>query len=50
MNEREQLEQAIATLEAQRSSLGDEAVDSALVGLRQKLEALKRDEGTTRDP
>jgi len=40
MTEREQLEQAIAALEAQRSVLGDEAVDAALVGPKQRLQAL----------
>ena len=39
MSEREQLEQAIAHLEGQRSTLGDAAVDAALAGLRQKLAA-----------
>ena len=40
MSEREQLEQAIAALQAQRATLGDAAVDAALAGLRQKLAAL----------
>jgi len=44
MTEREQLEQAIATLEAQRSRLGDAAVESSLAGLRQKLDELRRTE------
>ena len=39
MTEREQLEQAIAHLEAQRATLGDVPVDAALAGLRQKLAA-----------
>jgi class 3 adenylate cyclase len=43
MTEREQLEQAITALEAQRASLGDAAVDAALAGLRQKLAALETD-------
>ena len=37
MSEREDLEQAIATVEAQRATLGDAAVDSVLAGLRRKL-------------
>jgi class 3 adenylate cyclase/tetratricopeptide (TPR) repeat protein len=41
MSEREDLEQAIATVEAQRASLGDAAVDAVLVGLRQKLAELE---------
>ncbi len=40
MNEREQLERAIAALETQRATLGDVAVDVAQAGLRQKLAAL----------
>jgi class 3 adenylate cyclase/predicted ATPase len=43
MSEREQLEQAIAALEAQRSSLGDEVVDAALGPMREKLVALQGD-------
>ncbi|MGC9396593.1 MAG: ATP-binding protein [Anaerolineae bacterium] len=40
--EREQLEQAIAVLEAQRATLGDAATDAALVGIRRRLQALDR--------
>ncbi len=47
MTEREQLEQAIAHLDAQRAMLGDAAVDAALVGLRQKLAALEQIEEPT---
>lgn len=41
MPEREQLEQAIATLEAQRAILGDSVVDISLTALRQQLAALE---------
>jgi predicted ATPase/class 3 adenylate cyclase len=41
MPEREQLEQAIATLEAQRAILGDAVVDISLTALRQQLAALE---------
>jgi class 3 adenylate cyclase/tetratricopeptide (TPR) repeat protein len=41
MTEREQLEEAIAHLEAQRESLGDEVVEAALAPLREKLSALE---------
>lgn len=40
MNEREQLEQAIAALERQRTVLGDAVVDASLAALREKLAAL----------
>ena len=40
--EREQLEQAIAVLEAQRATLGDAATDAALAGIRRRLQALDR--------
>ncbi len=40
MSEREDLEQAIATVEAQRSALGDAAVDSVLQELRRQLATL----------
>jgi ABC-type oligopeptide transport system substrate-binding subunit/class 3 adenylate cyclase len=40
MTERERLEQAIAALEAQRESLGDETVDAALGPLHRQLAAL----------
>ena len=41
MNEREQLEQAITALEAQRALLGDAVVNTALAPLREKLTALQ---------
>jgi len=41
MNEQEQLEHAIAALEAQRSLLGDSVVDAALASMRQRLVALR---------
>jgi class 3 adenylate cyclase/predicted ATPase len=41
MNEREQLEQAITALEAQRTFLGDAVVDAALGPMREKLAALQ---------
>ena len=44
MNEREQLEHAIATLEAQRAILGDAVVDAALGPMRGKLAALQAQE------
>src|SRR3989304_695223 len=40
MSEQEQLEQAIAALEAQRAILGDAVVSTALAPLREKLAAL----------
>ena len=40
MEKREDLEQAIQELETKRVSLGDAAVDAALVGLYLKLSAL----------
>jgi len=40
MNEREQLEQAIAALEAQRAVLGDAVVEPMLAAAREKLAAL----------
>jgi class 3 adenylate cyclase/tetratricopeptide (TPR) repeat protein len=43
--EREQLERAIAHLEAQRAVLGNAAVEAALAGLRQKLATLGQGEG-----
>jgi class 3 adenylate cyclase/tetratricopeptide (TPR) repeat protein len=42
MSESDQLEKAIAALEAQRASLGDEVVDAALAPLRQKLATLEK--------
>jgi len=41
MTEREQLEQAIAALEAQRAILGDAVVDAALGSMRQQLAELE---------
>ena len=41
MTEREQLEQAIAQLEAQRAILGDSVVDASTAALREKLAALE---------
>ncbi|MCW5853429.1 MAG: AAA family ATPase, partial [Anaerolineae bacterium] len=41
MTETEQLEQAIAALEAQRAILGDAVVNTALAPMREKLAALK---------
>lgn len=40
MSEREELEQAISALEAQRATLGDVVVDASLSALREKLAAL----------
>src|SRR5215510_7131385 len=40
MTEREQLEQSISALEAQRAVLGDAVVDSSIAALREKLAAL----------
>src|SRR5574337_853260 len=40
MTEREQLEQAIAALEAQRDTLGSAVVETALIPLREKLAVL----------
>jgi ABC-type oligopeptide transport system substrate-binding subunit/class 3 adenylate cyclase len=44
MVEREQLERAIATLEAQRATLGDAVVEAALASMRERLAALERAE------
>jgi adenylate cyclase len=44
MINREQLEQAIAALEAQRASLGDAVIDAAIAPMREKLAALARAE------
>ena len=41
MTEHEQLEHAIAALEAQRAILGDSVVDAALAPMREKLMALQ---------
>ncbi|MBA3532702.1 MAG: AAA family ATPase [Ardenticatenales bacterium] len=43
MNEREQLEQAIAALEAQRAMLGDAVVDAALGSMRATLATLQQE-------
>ena len=40
VNEREQLQQAMAALEAQRAALGDAVVETALAPLRERLTAL----------
>ncbi len=42
MTERERLERAIAALEAQRTTLGDEVVETALALLRERLATLER--------
>ncbi|MGD9405241.1 MAG: adenylate/guanylate cyclase domain-containing protein, partial [Anaerolineae bacterium] len=42
MHEREQLELAIAQLEAQRATLGDGVVDASVAALREKLATLTR--------
>jgi class 3 adenylate cyclase/tetratricopeptide (TPR) repeat protein len=47
MNEREQLEQAIAALEAQRTLLGNDVVDAALAPMREKLAVLYAQQGDT---
>src|SRR5512135_779446 len=44
MTDREELEQAMAALDKQRTVLGDTAVEAALAGLRQKLSALEKGE------
>ena len=41
LNEIEQLEQAIAALETQRSNLGSAVVDPALTSMRSRLESLR---------
>ena len=41
MAEREQLEQAIYHLEAQRATLGDGVVDASVAALRERLTALE---------
>jgi class 3 adenylate cyclase/tetratricopeptide (TPR) repeat protein len=46
MTEVEKLEQAIAALEAQRATLGDEVVETALTPLRKKLSALSANPAT----
>jgi predicted ATPase/class 3 adenylate cyclase len=50
MTERDQLEQAIAALETQRATLGDAAVEAALVGLRHRLAELERGGATALAP
>ena len=47
MSDREQLEQAIAQIEAQRTSLGNAATDAAIAGLRQQLVAVEQSERPT---
>ena len=42
MTEREQLEQAITLLEAQRATLGDGVVDASIAALREKLAAMEQ--------
>src|SRR5215203_1138538 len=42
MNELEQLEQAIAAIEAQRAMLGDAVVEAMLAPAREKLAALRQ--------
>ena len=44
MSEKERLIKTIATVEAQRSSLGDAAVDAVLAGLRRQLATLEEQE------
>lgn len=46
MNNRRQIEQAIAALQAQRSTLGDEIVDTSMAALRQQLTSPGRPEIT----
>ena len=41
MTEQEQLEQAIAALDAQRAFLGDAVVNAALAPMREKLASLQ---------
>ncbi len=43
MNEREQLEQAIQALQAQRAILGDAVVQAALGPMREKLAELEKE-------
>ena len=45
--ERQQLEAAIAALEAQRALLGDAVVDTALAPMRRELEATRSAESST---
>ncbi|MFC1997448.1 adenylate/guanylate cyclase domain-containing protein, partial [Chloroflexota bacterium] len=47
MTDREQLEQAIMTLENQRAVLGDAVVDAALVSMREKLAVLTKSQKVT---
>ncbi len=47
MDEREQLEQAIAALESQRAILGDAVVNAALTPMREKLAALQAQTSAT---
>jgi len=50
LEERELLEQAIATLETRRSFLGDEIVDAALSAMREKLAGIESGARTAREP
>ena len=49
MNDRFQLEQAIAHLESQRGLLGDAATDIAIAGVKQKLSTLEKQEQSGRE-
>ena len=49
ITDRKQLEQTIATLEAQRVSLGDEATDAAIASLRRELADLEAAETTSHE-
>ncbi|HMR79743.1 MAG TPA: hypothetical protein PKD61_31765, partial [Polyangiaceae bacterium] len=48
MSDAKKLEKAIATLEAQRTALGNTVVDTATAGMREKLAALSSDSGGKR--
>ncbi len=48
MSDAKKLEKAIATLEAQRTALGNTVVDTATAGMREKLAALSSDSGDKR--
>jgi class 3 adenylate cyclase/predicted ATPase len=48
MSDAKKLEKAIATLEAQRSALGNTVVDTATAGMREKLAALSSQDGDKR--
>lgn len=47
MTEREEIEKAMASLDQQRTVLGDAAVEAALTGLQQKLSALEKGESAS---